>query len=830
MNQSQNSVNNCYSTSILQKIDYKDKNVLSFPLANNESSSFEDFTLFEKVDDEKILVRFLTPNYYIKTYKKKKDNGGFEDKPKEIIYHSKNVYGRTCEKPNVNIGFELFFLPIIFKKNDKKYCVISDCPFSTYWLSRLGIPAICVPQFEDWRLFNATDIFAEIKESIISSGITDLIVFLPKDCFDCVWSEKTDLYIKPNMYYYLLERIKNTFRCNEIEISYQFNLDVFEPSNLFELIDYIKSIHRDEFEKKLDDEFKRKPGPKSYSKRVNITKMGLNQLKNEFGIDGGADKFFERYRAEIGFEQFIYNKNVYAYDITLEKATFIHSKEAAQFINVAGNYFLITNGIDVFGHHQHSLEPVGDKIFAAKFSQFSKERIHKIKMQVPYFDKFQNEPNHIQWRKQWTDVDNDTGIETIVYNTYRPISHKPKKGECSVSLSFLKHVFGTHTILHKGQRIEGWELGLDYIKLLYERPMEILPILCLVSQEQKTGKSSFAEWMHAIFQNNMTKVPATDIGSKFTGYWAGKLVIYIEEALIDKAQSLEFLKDMVTSPTQKLELKGVEAKQINNFTKVILTSNRETSFAPISQDDTRFWVRKLNTIPGGPVYNFKSKLNSEIPAFLYFLQEREFKTQWEDRGWFNHELIRTEQLAKIQKLNVSVSLKLITETIMNYMQIHKLYHCRLSKTDIKEMIGTDNGINLGKITHFIEREMNKTISRNNHPYEKFHLTVSMTTGEKISTSETNRSYYYNFTLNDFFSFEEICENFGRESIFLEDLKIIDKNEDNPKKRIKEMLIDDYLSMKQLSKSREELDSMAMHDIAKEIGFKNKVKDIDDLKF
>ena len=58
--------------------------------------------------------------------------------------------------------------------------------------------------------------------------------------------------------------------------------------------------------------------------------------------------------------------------------------------------------------------------------------------------------------------------------------------------------------------------------------------------------------MQAIFQMNVVKVPATDISSRFTGFWAGKLLLYIEEALISKAHDVETLKDLVTSPTQKL--------------------------------------------------------------------------------------------------------------------------------------------------------------------------------------------------------------------------------------------------------------------------------------
>ena len=65
-------------------------------------------------------------------------------------------------------------------------------------------------------------------------------------------------------------------------------------------------------------------------------------------------------------------------------------------------------------------------------------------------------------------------------NLYEPISHHPQEGDFSCIRSLVEHIFG-----------EQYELGMDYLQLLYLYPVQKLPILLLVSEERDTGKSTF---------------------------------------------------------------------------------------------------------------------------------------------------------------------------------------------------------------------------------------------------------------------------------------------------------------------------------------------------
>ena len=86
------------------------------------------------------------------------------------------------------------------------------------------------------------------------------------------------------------------------------------------------------------------------------------------------------------------------------------------------------------------------------------------------------------------------------YNTYSKLIHIPKPGVVENTLLFFEHIFGKQL-----------ELGLDYFKLLYEKPSQILPVLCLVSKERATAKSTFLKYLNEVFGKNMTFLDSNNL-------------------------------------------------------------------------------------------------------------------------------------------------------------------------------------------------------------------------------------------------------------------------------------------------------------------------------
>ena len=74
------------------------------------------------------------------------------------------------------------------------------------------------------------------------------------------------------------------------------------------------------------------------------------------------------------------------------------------------------------------------------------------------------------------------------------------------------------------------------IKIIYEQPSQILPILCLVSKERGTGKSTFIKWLKAIFGQNMTYIKGDSFSSQFNADWVSKVIVAVDEVFFDKKE------------------------------------------------------------------------------------------------------------------------------------------------------------------------------------------------------------------------------------------------------------------------------------------------------
>ena len=271
---------------------------------------------------------------------------------------------------------------------------------------------------------------------------------------------------------------------------------------------------------------------------------------------------------------------------------------------------------------------------------------------VPKYDGFCTVPDHVNYRQV---IDN-------FLNLYEPIGHQPKEGDFSHIQALVYHIFG-----------EQYELGMDYLQLLYLQPVQKLPILLLVSEERNTGKSTFLNFLKAMFRNNVTFNTNEDFRSQFNSDWAGKLIIVVDEVLLNRREDSERLKNLSTTLSYKVEAKG----EIAFFAKFVLCSNNERLPVIIDPGETRYWVRKIHHLENDDTH-FLQKLIEEIPAFLYFLQHRTLTTQNVSRMWFSPKQTETAALLKIIRCNKSkyeVEAAELIKEIMECMEIDSFSFC-----------------------------------------------------------------------------------------------------------------------------------------------------------
>ena len=265
---------------------------------------------------------------------------------------------------------------------------------------------------------------------------------------------------------------------------------------------------------------------------------------------------------------------------------------------------------------------------------------------VPKYDGFCTVPDHVGYRS----------VVDKFLNLYEPIEHRPQQGGFPCIQSLVRHIFG-----------EQYELGMDYLQLLYLQPVQKLPILLLVSEERNTGKSTFLNFLKAVFQNNVTFNTNEDFRSQFNSDWTGKLLIVVDEVLLNRREDSERLKNLSTTLSYKVEAKGKDRDEIAFFAKFVLCSNNEHLPVIIDAGETRYWVRKINRLQSDDT-NFLQKLKTEIPAFLYHLQHRTMATKKENRMWFSPRLIETEALHKIIRSNRNRLEIEMSELILDLME------------------------------------------------------------------------------------------------------------------------------------------------------------------
>tara|TARA_R110000796_G_scaffold73774_3_gene165753 strand:- start:84 stop:1658 length:1575 start_codon:yes stop_codon:yes gene_type:complete len=305
----------------------------------------------------------------------------------------------------------------------------------------------------------------------------------------------------------------------------------------------------------------------------------------------------------------------------------------------------------------------------------------EMMVRVQLYDDFIIEPNNERYEKTYRGF----------YNLYQPFTHKSKEfdikdtSKIEWSLKLLKHIFGTNIRKDEnGLNINEFELGLRYMKMLYMHPKRVTPILVLTSEERSTGKSTFVDWLNAIFLDNLVIITPGHISSDFNESYAEKNIIAIEESRFDDAKALEKLKALSTQKTISVNRKHIPTFSLPFYGKLIITSNDESKFSKVDEAEIRYWVRQIPTLKGVANHNILDDLISEIPYFLYYLSQQEEVDFSVSRQGFTAEEINTSALEVVKRESKPALQKEIEmylqEFCMNETQEPELF---FTATDLK---------------------------------------------------------------------------------------------------------------------------------------------------
>lgn len=308
------------------------------------------------------------------------------------------------------------------------------------------------------------------------------------------------------------------------------------------------------------------------------------------------------------------------------------------------------------------------------------------------------------------------------YNKYEPLSYQPNQvGQWNKIEFFLKHIFGDQYLL-----------GLDYLTLLWRKPTQVLPILCLVSSERNTGKTTFLNLLKIIFEGNMTLNTNEDFRSRFNSDWAGKLIVAIDEVLLDRIEDSERIKNLSTARYYKSEAKGKDRAEVEFFGKFILCSNKEENFVKLDTNEIRYWVRKVPSLQNGSDTRLLEEMKKEIPSFAHFLSNREMETTEKSRMWFSKEQIYTDALKVLIHGNKTIIEKEIEELILDELAFFEKEELCYTAQNIVEMLGKRN---LKVTNNYVKTILN----------DKFNLVYEKNSSYQLYRSDYSTPEFLDFT-------------------------------------------------------------------------------------
>lgn len=393
-----------------------------------------------------------------------------------------------------------------------------------------------------------------------------------------------------------------------------------------------------------------------YFKRFNIT-AGLTKVLNHLHINS-AEVFYTAHSTHINEKPFIFHGTKYQFDQEKKELKVIVPGAARNYFRAGNDYYEKVFIPNKYGILEYRYDRRAKGVITDDHGK------HIIK-HIPKYKAFCTKPDHVNYQE----------IINNCFNRYRPFEHQASEDtSCPETIEFLKHIFGTRDITYKNKdgidaTVNELDLGLDYLQLLYQRPTQILPILCLVSKENNTGKSTFGKLLKAIFTGNMAIIGNSDLENDFNAGWADKLIICCEESMIDKKKVAEKIKALSTGDKIQINQKGVDQVEIDFFGKFLLMSNNEENFVIANEHDERYWVRKVPKAQKERT-NLLKLMIEEIPNFLAYLNKRSLATTEESRMHFAPVLLRTEALKRlvdgnksgIQKEFTSVMASLFSDT------------------------------------------------------------------------------------------------------------------------------------------------------------------------
>jgi hypothetical protein len=509
-----------------------------------------------------------------------------------------------------------------------------------------------------------------------------------------------------------------------------------------------------------------KPG--DYFTKFDIT-IHTGKVLEHFHLDN-ATRFYLFHlesRPDLKGREFVFHGTQYRYNEQTGECDVVVPARAKDYFRVADDYYKIIN---IPNKHSQLEKTFKGRRKGTIVDDHGKDFIKHI----PKYESFCNVPNN-------------TNFQSVIhncYNVYNPMDFMPMEDacteeDCPTILRYLVHLFGTRTVSFKHPKTgeihnyQNVDLALDYMQLLYQQPAEKLPILCLVSKENNTGKSTFGILLRTIFGSNVAIVGNQDLAGDFNAHWATKLVVICDETKIDKQHVVEKVKSLSTANKVTMNAKGKDHVEIDCFIKFIFITNNEENFIYMSDEDIRYWIIKVPVLKEENP-NIVQNFIEEIPAFLSFLNQRQLKTEKLNRMWFYPSLLKTEAMKKVVEFSRSTVEKEIRqrirdmftdfgvrEILMTRKAIHReFFNNRYEANYVEKVLRTEMRIDTYSEPDPVKKDLygnpEKVYKVKRHSYPKWDTKYTDGNQETVRVEVQDHGRPYVFKIEDYLTPEEIA--------------------------------------------------------------------------
>lgn len=669
------------------------------------------------------------------------------------LLHPKVKKDNSVQKYDIPRGQKTipFFPPALLQKfadeEDIEILYLTEGHFKAFKAMMHGIYCVGLPSItclKDSEGLMHNDILKLIKKC----NVQKVVWLHDGDCRNVTSKEITDnidLAMRPNTFYKSVESFHDLMNKEGVRLYFaHINTNELEghPKGLDDLLCMASAEEKEKVSKEFNDFRIQKAGFYAgvYLTRIEVSRS-IHSVYKYFML-GDVNEFYGyhcEYRPELKNTPFKFFGTVYNYDHETSKCVIVIPSGAGNYFRVGDTYFQYVEIPDQWNNVLRTFERRERKTIQEDNSK-------DIFRHIPKYTSFCNVPSHTAYRQ----------VIHNCYNLYHPFEWDSEEGDCSHTLKFIKHIFGSKKVLldlgNPGSSVERWELGMDYLQLLYHKPQQILPILCFVSIERQTGKTTFGDWLKEIYKENMAIVGNADLKGDFNAHWVSKLLVMVDETKVDNDIVLEKLKSLSTAKSAIWNGKGKDQKSIHIFSKFILNSNKEDDFIRIDKEEIRFWVIKVPPLPDEDRdVNLLKKMVDEIPHFIYYLSTRKIKAPEKERHWFETRLLVTDALRSVVAKSKITLEKQITIAFAELFEASGEIEITIPLTEIASLVKQQN--NKSYVSETLKRMGYKACE---YPNTKYYPRI---TEKRESTGEINigceyvkfKGRYFTFNHKDFTS-------------------------------------------------------------------------------